>query len=93
MNPPVRTFSRAIETQLPEEDALPREMKPWWGETRENFDRLVDRVGDLEQGETAPATSTATSITSNIGNVEELFDDSSDIYSQASIDFLSALHE
>lgn len=93
MNPTVRTFSRAIETKLPEDDAVPKDMRPWWSETRENFDRLVDRVGDLEQGETAPATSTSSSITNNIGNVEKLFDETSDIYAQASIDFLSALHE
>jgi hypothetical protein len=92
MNPTIRTFSRAIDTKLPEDGALPQNMRPWWGETRENFDRLVDRVGDLEQGETAPATSRATaSVTSD--NVTQLFDESSEVYSQASIDFLSALHD
>lgn len=93
MNPTVRTFSRAIETKFPEEDSVPKDLRPWWTDTRTNLDRLTDRVSDLEQGETvSPVTQTISSST-NIGDVDELFDPTSETYDQARIDFLSALHE
>jgi len=92
MNIPVRTFSRAIEVKFSEDEAVPESLRPWWADTRDNLERIVDRVSDIEQGETSVAT---TSVSGNLTDrtVEDLFDPGTEFYSQARTDFLSALHD
>ena len=56
-------------------------LKPWWSETRGNLDRLIDRVSDLESGETiAPVKEevvTAVGDTMIVGDLDDLFDPTS----------------
>jgi len=100
MNPTVRSFSTAIEVNFEEGEEMPQELKPWWMETRTNLDRLVDRVKDLETGETAAGTAlkalsapAQTQVITSGGNAADLFDPNTDAYNNARIDFLSALHD
>ena len=51
--PVVRNFARDTDVRFPEEDAVPGELREWWVETRENLERLKDRITSLEiQNET-----------------------------------------
>jgi hypothetical protein len=51
--PVVRNFARDTDVRFPEEDTVPNELKEWWVETRENLERLKDRITSLEiQNET-----------------------------------------
>ena len=48
-NPVVRTFERNVEAQFPEEEAVPKNLREWWRETKTNLERLRDRTNLLEQ--------------------------------------------
>jgi len=45
--PTIRTFSQDIEARFPEEDMVPQELRGWWIETRENLERLKDKITSL----------------------------------------------
>jgi|14_taG_2_1085336.scaffolds.fasta_scaffold185441_1 hypothetical protein len=45
--PIIRSFTRDIEARFPAEDEVPPEMRNWWIETRENLERLKDKVVTL----------------------------------------------
>jgi len=45
--PVIRTFSRDIEARFPDEETVPMELREWWIETRENLERLKDKVTSL----------------------------------------------
>jgi len=47
-DPVVRTFAQDTEVRFPEEDTVPNELKDWWIETRENLERLTDKIQSLE---------------------------------------------
>ena len=47
-DPVVRNFAQDTEVRFPEEDTVPKSMKEWWVETRENLDRMKDRIISLE---------------------------------------------
>jgi len=47
-DPVIRSFSQDTEVRFPEEDAVPNELKEWWIETRENLERLKDKIQSLE---------------------------------------------
>ena len=46
--PNVRAFSINTEARFPEEESVPNDLKKWWSETRENLERLKDRISQLE---------------------------------------------
>jgi len=45
--PIIRSFTRDIEARFPAEDEVPSEMRDWWIETRENLERLKDKITTL----------------------------------------------
>jgi hypothetical protein len=45
--PVIRTFSRDIEARFPDEASVPAELREWWVETRENLERLKDKITTL----------------------------------------------
>lgn len=45
--PVVRSFAQDTESRFPEEDAVPGELREWWIETRENLERLKDKITSL----------------------------------------------
>lgn len=45
--PVIRTFSRDIEARFPDEESVPSELREWWIETRENLERLKDKITTL----------------------------------------------
>ena len=45
--PVIRTFSRDIEARFPDEGTVPMELQEWWIETRENLERLKDKITSL----------------------------------------------
>jgi hypothetical protein len=45
--PVIRTFSRDIEARFPDEGTVPMELREWWIETRENLERLKDKITSL----------------------------------------------
>lgn len=47
--PVVRSFNKDIEARFPEAEAVPENLKSWWVETRENLDRLKDKISELER--------------------------------------------
>jgi chromosome segregation ATPase len=47
--PVVRSFNKDIEARFPEAEAVPENLKDWWMETRENLDRLKDKISELER--------------------------------------------
>lgn len=47
-NPVIRSFQRDTEARFPEEDSVPENLRPWWAETRENLERLKDKIFALE---------------------------------------------
>jgi hypothetical protein len=47
-DPVVRTFAQDTEVRFPEEDTVPKELREWWIETRENLERLKDKLTILE---------------------------------------------
>jgi predicted nuclease with TOPRIM domain len=46
--PTVRSFSRNIEARFLEEDSVPKELQAWWAETRDNLERLKDKITELQ---------------------------------------------
>lgn len=46
--PTVRAFQINTEARFPEEEAVPKDLKKWWAETRENLERLKDKISQLE---------------------------------------------
>lgn len=46
--PVVRTFAQDTEVRFPEEDAVPQDLRDWWIETRENLERIKDKITNLE---------------------------------------------
>ena len=46
--PQPKPFTQAIEAKFPETEAVPKDMQEWWMETRENLDRLKDKITTLE---------------------------------------------
>lgn len=48
MNPTVRQFSQNIEARFLEDDSVPEELREWWSETRENLERLKDKIQELQ---------------------------------------------
>lgn len=46
--PIVRNFAQDTEVRFPEEDTVPKELKDWWIETRENLERIKDKITSLE---------------------------------------------
>jgi hypothetical protein len=47
-DPVIRSFAQDTEVRFPEEDTVPNELKEWWIETRENLERLKDKIQSLE---------------------------------------------
>lgn len=47
--PVVRSFNKDIEARFPEAESVPENLKSWWVETRENLDRLKDKINELER--------------------------------------------
>ena len=47
--PVVRSFNKDIEARFPEAESVPENLKDWWVETRENLDRLKDKISELER--------------------------------------------
>ncbi len=47
-NPVIRSFSQDIEVRFLEEETVPKNMRDWWIETRENLERLKDKITDLQ---------------------------------------------
>ena len=47
-DPVIRSFAQDTEVRFPEEDAVPKDMKEWWVETRENLDRIKDQITSLQ---------------------------------------------
>jgi len=45
--PVIRTFSRDIEARFPDEDSVPSDLREWWIDTRENLERLKDKITTL----------------------------------------------
>ena len=45
--PIIRSFTRDIEARFPAEEEVPKEMRDWWIETRENLERLKDKITSL----------------------------------------------
>ena len=45
--PKPQPFSRDIEARFPVEESVPEDMKEWWVETRENLERLKDKITAL----------------------------------------------
>lgn len=87
----VRPFSRSTEADFPETESVPEELRQWWVTTRENLNRITDRISDIEGGETiSPATST---LIQTSGSAAELFSEGSSAFSQAEEDFLRAFLE
>ena len=94
MIPPVRTFSRAIETDFTNDDLLDPGLREWWTNTKTNLHRMTDRIDDLEKGETiAEGVQQQITAVDPSGNAADLFDITSDSYENARQDFLSALHD
>jgi gas vesicle protein len=48
INPTIRSFSQDIEVRFLEEEAVPEEIRDWWIATRENLERLKDKITDLQ---------------------------------------------
>lgn len=46
--PTVRAFSISTEARFPEEESVPQNLRVWWNETRENLERLKDKISQLE---------------------------------------------
>ena len=46
-DPVIRSFAQDTEVRFPEEDTVPKDMKEWWVETRENLERLKDKITSL----------------------------------------------
>ena len=44
----IRPFSVSTEARFPEEESVPRELRNWWIETRENLERLKDKITELQ---------------------------------------------
>ena len=47
-DPVIRSFAQDTEIRFPEEDTVPKDMREWWVEVRENLDRMKDRLISLE---------------------------------------------
>lgn len=47
-DPVIRSFAQDTEIRFPEEDTVPQDMKEWWVETRENLDRIKDKMSSLQ---------------------------------------------
>ena len=47
--PVVRSFNKDIEARFPDAESVPENLKDWWVETRENLDRLKDKISELER--------------------------------------------
>lgn len=47
-NPVIRSFAQDTEARFPEEDAVPKDLENWWIETRENLERLKDKIVELQ---------------------------------------------
>lgn len=47
--PKFKPFSQDIAVQFPPEESVPEQMEDWWTETRENLNRLKDKISILEQ--------------------------------------------
>ena len=47
-DPVIRSFAQDTEVRFPGEDTVPSELKEWWIETRENLERLKDKIQSLE---------------------------------------------
>jgi hypothetical protein len=47
-DPVIRSFAQDTEIRFPEEDTVPKDMKEWWVETRENLDRIKDKMSSLQ---------------------------------------------
>ena len=43
-DPVIRSFAQDTEIRFPEEDTVPKDMREWWVEVRENLDRMKDRL-------------------------------------------------
>lgn len=48
MIPQIRQFSRDIEVRFLEDESVPLELRQWWAGTRENLERLKDKVQKLQ---------------------------------------------
>lgn len=46
--PQVKPFSQALEAEFPEIESVPENMRDWWVETKENLDRLNDKITTIE---------------------------------------------
>ena len=47
-NPVIRSFQRDTEARFPEEESVSEDLRSWWTETRENLERLKDKISALE---------------------------------------------
>ena len=46
--PKSKPFSRDTEAKFPVEESVPQELRDWWTETRENLERLKDKITSLK---------------------------------------------
>jgi archaellum component FlaC len=47
MNIKIKQYSKDIEARFLDDSSVPSELKNWWNETRDNLERLKDKITEL----------------------------------------------